>query len=75
MSIILIIDDEPGIRTVLRDILEDESYTVIDAEDGIRGLRTLRQTRWTWCSWTCGSPTWAAWMCSRRCASSTPTSR
>ena len=41
MSTILIIDDEPGIRTVLRDILEDESYTVIDAEDGIQGLAYL----------------------------------
>jgi len=41
MSTILIIDDEPGIRTVLRDILEDESYTVIDAEDGIQGLADL----------------------------------
>ena len=41
MSTILIIDDEPGIRTVLRDILEDESYTVLDAEDGIQGLADL----------------------------------
>ena len=41
MSTILIIDDEPGIRTVLRDILEDESYAVIDAEDGIQGLADL----------------------------------
>ena len=41
MSTILIIDDEPGIRTVLRDILEDEGYSVIDAEDGIQGLAEL----------------------------------
>jgi len=41
MSTILIIDDEPGIRTVLRDILEDESYSVLDAEDGIQGLADL----------------------------------
>jgi two-component system nitrogen regulation response regulator NtrX len=41
MSTILIIDDEPGIRTVLRDILEDEGYTVLDAEDGIQGLGDL----------------------------------
>ncbi|HVP19434.1 MAG TPA: sigma-54 dependent transcriptional regulator [Spirochaetia bacterium] len=41
MSTILIIDDEPGIRTVLRDVLEDEGYSVIDAEDGIQGLAEL----------------------------------
>ncbi|MGA2614170.1 MAG: sigma-54 dependent transcriptional regulator [Spirochaetia bacterium] len=41
MSTILIIDDEPGIRTVLRDILQDEGYSVIDAEDGIQGLAEL----------------------------------
>ena len=41
MSTILIIDDEPGIRTVLRDVLEDEGYTVLAAEDGIQGLAVL----------------------------------
>jgi two-component system, NtrC family, nitrogen regulation response regulator NtrX len=41
MSTILIIDDEPGIRTVLRDVLEDDGYSVIDAEDGIQGLAEL----------------------------------
>jgi two-component system, NtrC family, nitrogen regulation response regulator NtrX len=41
MSVILIIDDEPGIRTVLRDVLEDDGYTVIAAEDGIQGLAEL----------------------------------
>ena len=41
VSTILIIDDEPGIRTVLRDVLEDEGYTVLAAEDGIAGLAEL----------------------------------
>ena len=44
MSTILIIDDEPGIRTVLRDVLEDEGYTVLAAEDGITGLAELAGT-------------------------------
>jgi len=43
MSTILIIDDEPGIRTVLRDVLEDEGYTVLAAEDGITGLAELAE--------------------------------
>ena len=41
MANILVIDDEPGIRTVLRDIFEDESYSVYDAGDGIEGLEIL----------------------------------
>ena len=41
MANILVIDDEPGIRTVLRDIFEDEKYTVYDAGDGIKGLEVL----------------------------------
>ena len=44
MSTILIIDDEPGIRTVLRDVLEDEGYTVLAVEDGIMGLTELAAT-------------------------------
>ncbi len=42
MANILVIDDEPGIRTVLRDIFEDESYSVFDAGDGIHGLEILK---------------------------------
>jgi two-component system, NtrC family, nitrogen regulation response regulator NtrX len=41
MNKILIIDDEPGIRNVLSDILEDEGYRVLTAEDGIKGLDLL----------------------------------
>jgi two-component system, NtrC family, nitrogen regulation response regulator NtrX len=44
VSTILIIDDEPGIRTVLKDVLEDEGYTVLAAEDGIQGLAELAAT-------------------------------
>jgi two-component system nitrogen regulation response regulator NtrX len=43
MSSILVIDDEPGIRTILQDILEDENYTVYTAEDGIEGLRYIHE--------------------------------
>ena len=41
MPSILIIDDEQGIRTVLKDVLEDEGYHVLIAEDGLRGLSLL----------------------------------
>ena len=43
MSLILVIDDEPGIRTVLNDILTDEGYQVISAGDGIEGLALLKE--------------------------------
>ena len=39
MSHILVIDDEPGIRNVLRDVFEDENYRVSVAEDGYEGLK------------------------------------
>jgi two-component system nitrogen regulation response regulator NtrX len=41
MSTILIIDDEPGIRDVLSDVLADEGHAVIAAEDGPTGLGRL----------------------------------
>ena len=44
MSTLLIIDDEPGIRTVLSGIFEDEDYEVLTAADGFAGLALLRET-------------------------------
>ena len=44
MNTILVIDDEQGIRQVLQDILEDEGYQVLTAEDGLDGLARLKQS-------------------------------
>jgi two-component system nitrogen regulation response regulator NtrX len=41
VSTILIIDDEPGIRDVLSDVLSDEGHAVVAAEDGPSGLAHL----------------------------------
>lgn len=41
MNSILIVDDEEGIRQVLRDCLEDEGYRVALAEDGFQALHIL----------------------------------
>ena len=41
MSTILIIDDEPGIREVMADVLGDEGHQVLAAEDGPAGLAEL----------------------------------
>jgi len=43
MSTILIIDDEPGIRSTLASILEDEKYKVFTAEDALVGIETLKR--------------------------------
>lgn len=37
MTRILVIDDDDDIRCLLRDVLEDEGYDVIVAQDGRRG--------------------------------------
>jgi two-component system, NtrC family, nitrogen regulation response regulator NtrX len=41
MGRVLVVDDEPGIRDVLRDVLQDEGYTVHVAEDGFRALALM----------------------------------
>jgi len=46
MPSILIIDDEKSIRFVLREILEDEQYTVDEAADGIEGLKKLKEAQY-----------------------------
>jgi DNA-binding NtrC family response regulator len=44
-SYILVVDDEPDIRTLLRDILEDEGYDVAIAENGEAARKAYRQHR------------------------------
>lgn len=44
MATILVVDDERGIRTSVRGILEDEGFTVLEAEDGSQALEVLRRT-------------------------------
>jgi CheY-like chemotaxis protein len=39
MTKVLIIDDDPGVRTVIRQALEDENFEVVEAEDGRDGLK------------------------------------
>ena len=43
MGRVLVIDDEPGIRTVLTDILQDEKHVVFAASDGFEGLAIMKQ--------------------------------
>ena len=43
MALILIIDDEPQIRSMLKLMLERDGYEVAQAPDGIEGIRIYRQ--------------------------------
>jgi DNA-binding response OmpR family regulator len=43
MRHVLVVDDEPHIRTVLRGYLEAEGFAVADAADGEAALRQVRQ--------------------------------
>jgi CheY-like chemotaxis protein len=44
MTHILVIDDELSIRTLIRQVLEDEGYHISEADDGEQGLIMLRNT-------------------------------
>jgi DNA-binding response OmpR family regulator len=44
MATILIIDDEAGIRTLIRSILEPE-HKVVEAADGVEGMERFREDR------------------------------
>ena len=43
--IILLIDDSPDVRAVLRVALESEGYSVLEAADGRDGVRLYRERR------------------------------
>ena len=43
MARILIIDDETQVRSMLRLMLEREGYEVVEAPDGIEGIKAYRQ--------------------------------
>ena len=41
MARILVVDDDPSVRALLRDVLELEGHTVTDAVDGYAALRAV----------------------------------
>lgn len=43
MDTLLVIDDEPGIRRTITDVLESDTLRVVTAENALDGLRLLRE--------------------------------
>ncbi len=42
---VLVVDDEPSVRMLVTEVLEDLGYTAIEAEDGRAGLKILESAR------------------------------
>jgi CheY-like chemotaxis protein len=38
----LVVDDEPGVRMLVAEVLEELGYSSIEASDGVSGLKVLR---------------------------------
>ncbi len=49
MSKILIIEDDPKIRAILKEILEEKNHDVDEAEDGAEGLKKLELSSYDLC--------------------------
>ena len=45
MARVLVIDDEPAIRNILRSSLEASGFEVVLADDGLRGIGVARRQR------------------------------
>jgi two-component system, OmpR family, response regulator len=46
MAHIVVVDDDPGIRTVLRRALEEQGHAVSEAGDGLTALERLHTSPW-----------------------------
>lgn len=42
-SVVLVIDDQPGIRRLLMEVLSEEGYVVITAGNGYEGLQAVKE--------------------------------
>ena len=51
---VLVVDDEPTVRMLVTEVLEELGYTAIEAIDGASGLRVLQSEA----RWICWSPMW-----------------
>ena len=42
-AVVLVVEDEPAVRMIILDVLADQGYTALEAEDGRSGLTVLEQ--------------------------------
>jgi CheY-like chemotaxis protein len=45
MASIVLIDDDPALRSVMRRVLERAGHSVADAEDGVKGIALVERVR------------------------------
>ena len=45
---VLLVDDDDGIRFTLQGIIEDEGYSVFEAEDGYQAIELVKQIDFHW---------------------------
>ncbi len=43
--VVLVIDDQPGIRRLLMEVLQEDGYAVLEASNGYDGLQKARDNR------------------------------
>ena len=65
-ALVLIVDDEEGIRETLAGILEDEGYETMTASSGEEAEEKRKRLFLTSCCWTFGLQAWTE---SRHCRS------
>ena len=70
--VVLIVDDEPAIRHLVRTNLQHIGLKVIEAEDGVSGLRAVAEQRPDLVILDVMMPTWTA---SKRWSGSAPNRR
>lgn len=42
---VIIVEDEPVFRLIYKGVLENAGYTVLEAEDGVKGLEMIKKER------------------------------
>src|SRR5579883_2365816 len=45
MATVLVADDEPGIRNLICEVLQEEGYDVVPAQDGLRALERVKEAK------------------------------
>jgi CheY-like chemotaxis protein len=70
--IILVIDDDERVRTLLRDILVFGGHQVIEASDGILGMKCLEEGKFDMVLTDLGMPVMNGWEVAKWVKSKTP---